>query len=256
MKPSLSLLALLFCPAPAEAQTRPLVEVAPAAKAAPRPHLAPQRVGVGDCYGVPGAELEELAFIRVTLPGAWERTAEHLAKEKAGELGANCLLPAGGGGLDNMRGPAQRAYKAYRVTVPMGPYQVPAPPESLPAAGGGVTGPAGRFQSAGFRQLTPPAEHSAHLGWLGSAAVVVHLVAIDPAAAGAELWGDILKDAEEYFPAAEAAVLAAAKNRTAVGIDLINLSVTIPGKEPGPLAPVLGGAQSGLQPDRHYRRNQ
>lgn len=255
MKPSWSLLALLFCAAPAAAQTNPLVEVVPAAKTAPRPHLAPQRVGVGDCYGVPGAELEELAFIRVTLPGPWERTAEHLAKEKAGELGANCLLPAGGGGLDNMRGPAQRAYKAYRVTVPMGSWQVPAPPESLPAAP--AAGPAGRFQPAGLRQLAPPAEHSAHLGWLGSAATVEHLLAIDPTVAGAELWGDILKDAEEYFPAAEAARLrAAAEKRTAAGIDLINLSVTVPGKEPLP-APGLRGAEAGPQADqRNDRRKQ
>lgn len=241
MKPSWSLLALLCCAAPGAAQTRPLVEVVPAAKAAPRPHLAPQRVGVGDCYEVPGAELEELAFIRVTLSGPWERTAEHLAKEKAGELGANCLLPAGGGGTDNMRGPAQRAYKAYRVTVPMGPYQVPAAPESLPALPAAGPG-AGNFQTAGFRQLTPPAEHSAHLGWLGSAATVEHLLAIDPATAGAELWDDILKDAEEYFPAAETARLrAAGESRTAAGLDLVNLSVTVPGKEPLP-ATVLRGA--------------
>lgn len=217
-----------LCAAAGLAQARPLVEVLPTAAGADgRPHLPPQRVGVGNCYGAPAAQQqEEIAFIKVTIPGPWARSAEHLAKEKAGELGANCLLPVGAAGEDNMRSPVQRSYKAYRVTVPMGAYQVPAPPDSFPAAPPSA-GPAGFFQSPGFRKLTLPEEHSAHLGWTGGAALEEHWVDIDTAAAGPEVLSGILKDAEEFFPPAEYARLQlGVGNRAVVRIDLVNFRVS------------------------------
>lgn len=217
-----------LCAAAGPAQARPLVEVLPsAAGAGGRPHLPPQRVGVGDCYGAPAAQQqEELALIKVTIPGPWPRSAEHLAKEKAGELGANCLLPVGAAGEDNMRSPVQRTYKAYRVMVPMGAYQVPAPPDSFPPASPSASS-AGFFQSPGFRKLTPPEEHSAHLGWTVGTALEEHWVDIDTAVAGPEVSSGIWKDVEEFFPAAEYAKLKSAfRDRVIVRIDLVNFRVS------------------------------
>lgn len=222
--PAGALLLLACAAAPAAAQNSPVVAVTPLLKEA-RPHLAAQRVGVGNCYGVASAASTELiATIKVTLPGPYERTAEHLAKEKAGELGANCLLPEGAAGEEGTRYPVQRSYKALRVLVPFGAYQVPASPGDFPAP---PAAPSGAFQPPGFKELKPPPAHPAHLGWVGGKAVREHAVVIAPAATEPQVWADIVKDAEEYFPPADyALLLRAAGKDVPVRLDLVNFTIS------------------------------
>ena len=216
---------LLVCTAmPAAAQHTPVVAVTPLFKEA-RPHMAAQRVGVGNCYGVAAAASTELiAAIKVTLPGPYERTAEHLAKEKAGELGANCLLPEGAAGEDGGRYPVQRSYKALRVLVPFGAYQVPASPGDFPAP---PAAPTGVFQAPGFKEFRPPPEHPAHLDWAAGKAAREHAVIIDPAATETEVWAEIVKDAQEYFPQPDyARLLHAARKGIPVRLDFLNFTIS------------------------------
>lgn len=225
MRPPACALLLLACAAlPAAAQYAPAVVVVPAIKEA-RPHLAAQRVGVGNCYAVASAASTELiAAIKVTLPGPYERTAEHLAKEKAGELGANCLLPEGAAGEDGGRYPVQRSYKALRVLVPFGAYQVPASPGDFPAP---PAAPSGAFQAAGFKEFRPPPEHPSHLDWTAGRAAREHAVIIDPAATEPEVWAEIVKDAQEYFPPQDQArLLRAAAKGVPVRLDFVNFTIS------------------------------
>ena len=213
-----------FCAcAPAAAQSLPVVEVNRIISE-PRPHLPPQRVGVGNCYGLSGEQrAEELATIKVSLPGPSERTAEHLAKEKAGEIGANCLFPLREAGEDNMRSPVQRVYKALRVTIPAGAYQIPASPGDFPRA---APSPKGSFQATGFRALKPPEKHSAHLGWLSGKGIEKYEVIINPAGIEPAVWADIIKDVTEFFPEGETGKLRqAGQSGAIVGIDLVKFKV-------------------------------
>lgn len=221
--PAGALLLLACAAAPAAAQNSPVVAVTPLLKEA-RPHLAAQRVGVGNCYGVASAASTELiAAIKVTLPGPYERTAEHLAKEKAGELGANCLLPEGGAGEEG-RYPVQRSYKALRVLVPSGAYQVPASPGDFPAP---PAAPAGSFKAPAPKEFKPPPEHSAHLGWTAGRAAREHTVIIDPSAVEPEIWADIVKDAQEYFPPEDYARLQRAAGKgIPVRFDFVSFTIT------------------------------
>lgn len=224
MKKSLyGLVCFFYASASAWTQTQPAIEVLRIIQE-PRPHLPPQRVGVGNCYGVSAAQsVEELATIRVSIPGPSERTAEHLAKEKAGEIGANCLFPLNEAGEDNMRAPVQRVYKALRVTIPAGSYQIPASPGDFPKA---ASSPKGSFQAAEFRPLKPPEKHSAHLGWLSGKGVEKYEVVINTAGIEPSVWDDVLKDVKEFFPEAEAVKLRQAGERGAiVGIDIARLKV-------------------------------
>lgn len=224
MKKSLYGLLFLFCAvATARAQTQPVVEV-DRIISAPRPHLPPQRVGVGNCYGLSAAQsVEELATIKVSIPGPSERTAEHLAKEKAGEIGANCLFPLREAGEDNMRAPVQRVYKALRVTIQAGSYQIPASPGDFQKA---APAPKGSFQAAGFQPLKPPEKHSAHLGWLSGKGVEKYEIIINTAGIEPAVWENIIKDVIEFFPEGEAVKLRqAGQNGAIVGIDLAKFKV-------------------------------
>lgn len=224
MKKSLYGPLFFFCAAaPAWAQTQPAIEVVRIVQGA-RPHLPPQRVAVGNCYGLSGEQkAEELATIKVSIPGPSERTAEHLAKEKAGEIGANCLFPLNEAGEDNLRAPVQRVYKAIRVTIPAGSYQIPASPGDFPKA---APAPKGSFQAAGFRPLKPPEKHSAHLGWLSGKGVEKYEVVINTAGIEPSVWDDVLKDVKEFFPGGEAVKLQQAGERGAiVGIDISRFKI-------------------------------
>ena len=213
-----------FCAcAAAGAQSLPVVAVNRIISE-PRPHLPPQRVGVGNCYGLPAAQqTEELATIKVSIPGPSERTAEHLAKEKAGEIGANCLFPLREAGEDNMRSPVQRVYKALRVTIPAGAYQIPASPGDFPRA---APASKGSFQTVGFRTLKPPEKHSAHLGWLSGKGIEKYEVIINTAGIEPAVWEDIVKDVTEFFPEGEAGKLwQAGQSGAIVGIELTKFKV-------------------------------
>jgi len=207
----------------AAAQSLPVVEVDRIISES-RPHLPPQRVATGNCYGLAGEQqTEELATIKVSIPGPSERTAEHLAKEKAGEIGANCLFPLRGAGEDNMRSPVQRVYKALRVTVPYGPYQIPASPDAFPKA---PPAPKGSFQAVEFRPLKPPEKHSAHFGWLSGKGVEKYEIIINTAGIEPAVWENITKDVTEFFPEGEAVKLRqAGQSGAIVGIDLTKFKV-------------------------------
>lgn len=224
-----ALLGVLLCVASrASAQYSPEVEVTPILKEK-RPHMAASNVAVADCYTttLPGAQREEVALVKVTVPGPWERSAQHLAREKAAELGANCLLLVASFGKDNAQYPVSQSYKAFRVTVPYGPWRVPASPTSLVSAPA-ATGP----RSAGFDfpqptlkvpviEKKPSKAHGDHLSRVMGDAVYLHEVILDPSRADPETWADVVQDVKEYFGEAEAAKLArlVAAGRT-VRIDL------------------------------------
>ena len=197
------------------AQYPPEVEVTQVLKEK-RPHMLASKVAVADCYTttLSGAQREEVALIKVTIPGPWERTAQHLAAEKAAELGANCLLVVSSFGKDNAQYPVHQSYKAFRVTVPYGPWRVPASPASLVSAPS-ATGP----RSAGFDfpqpilkapviEKKPSATHGDHISRAMGEAVYVHEVVLDPSRADPETWADVVQDVREYFGEAEVEKLA------------------------------------------------
>ena len=210
----MALLGVLLCASSlAGAQYPPEVEVTLVLKEK-RPHMLASKVAVADCYtsSLPGAQREEVALIKVTVRGAWERSAQHLASEKAAELGANCLLVVSSFGKDNAEYPVHRSYKAFRVTVPYGPWRVPASAESLASA-------ATASGSAGFNfplpklkapviEKKPSEAHGDHLSRAMGQAVYIHEIVLDPARADSETWADVFQDVREYFGEAEAEKLA------------------------------------------------
>lgn len=219
------LLAILLCiAAHTRAQYQPEVEVVQILKEK-RPHLLASQVAVADCYasGLSGAQREEVAAVKVTVRGPWERSARHLAAEKAAELGANCLFVVSSYGKDNAEYPVQRSYRAFRVTVPYGPWRVPASVESLASTSTAAAVPVFPMQKlkAPVIEKKPSEAHGDHLRRAMGEAVYVHEVALDPARAAPEAWLDVVQDVREYFGEAEAEKLArlAAAGRT-IRIDL------------------------------------
>lgn len=208
MRPALPLVVLLFAASRAWAQYPPEVEVTQILKEK-RPHMLASKVAVADCYtsALPGAQREEVALVKVTVRGAWERSAQHLASEKAAELGANCLLVVSSYGKDNAEYPVQRSYKAFRVTVPYGPWRVPASPESLASAAAASNSAALDFAmpklKAPIVEKKAPEAHGDHLSRAMGEAVYIHEVVLDPALADSETWTDIVQDVREYFGEAE-----------------------------------------------------
>lgn len=206
---------LLFTVSRAWSQYQPEVEVTQILKEK-RPHLLASNVAVADCYTttLPGAQREEVALVKVTIPGPWERSARHLASEKAAELGANCLLLVSSFGKENAQYPVSQSFKAFRVTVPYGPWRVPASPLSLVSAPS-ATGP----RSAGFDfpqprlkvpviEQKPSATHGDHLSRAMGEAVFVHEMTLDPSRADPETLADVVQDVREYFGEAEVEKLA------------------------------------------------
>jgi len=204
-----ALLGVLLFASQIWAQSPPEVEVTQILKEK-RPHMLPSNVAVADCRAtaLAGAQSEEVALIKLSIPGAWERSAQHLAAEKAAELGANCLLVVSSFGKDNAQYPVQRSYKAFRVTVPYGPWRVPASPASLVSAPS-TMGP----RSAGFdfplpKLKTPviekkPSIHGDHLSRAMGKAVYFHEIVLDPARSEPAAWSDVEQDVREYFGEAE-----------------------------------------------------
>lgn len=209
---SAALLGLLLCAASrARGQYQPEVEVVPILEEK-RPHLLASQVAVADCYasGLPGAQREELASVKVTVRGPWERSARHLAAEKAAELGANCLLVVSAYGKDSAEYPVHRSYKAFRVTVPYGPWRVPASAESLASAMAAAETPAFPMPKLKAPVIERKASktHGDHLSRAMGEAVYVHEIVLDPARAGSETWADVVQDVREYFGEAEVEKLA------------------------------------------------
>jgi hypothetical protein len=204
----MALLGVLLCASSrVGAQYPPEVEVIQVLKEK-RPHMLASKVAVADCYTsqLPGAQREEVALVKVTVRGPWERTAQHLASEKAAELGANCLLVTSSYGKDNADYPVHRSYKAFRVTVPYGPWRVPASPESLESASTAAAAPA--FPMPKLKtpviEKKPSEVHGDHLSRAMGEAVYVHEIVLDPARADSESWADVVQDVREYFGEAEA----------------------------------------------------
>ena len=207
MRRTTLLYILISCSAPALAQYQPDIGVT-LTLSEKRPHLAIQQVAVANCYtnDLSGAQREELAVIKVTVRGSWERSAQHLAAEKAAELGANCLHSLFSYGKDNEEYPVQRHYKAFRVTVPYGPWRVPASPESLvPASAAGPSQSGFSMPPLKIRSLEKKhiEAHGGHLSRAMGAAVYFHEVILDPARTKPEMREDVTRDIEEYFGESE-----------------------------------------------------
>ncbi len=209
---SAALLGVLLCAASrARGQYPPEVEVVPILKEK-RPHLLASQVAVADCYasGLSGAQREEVASVKVTVRGPWERSARHLAAEKAAELGANCLLVVSSYGKDNAEYPVHRSYKAFRVTVPYGPWRVPASAESLASAMAAAAMPAFPMPKlkAPVIEKKPAVAHGDHLSRAMGKAVYFHEVVLDFSRTDPATWADVAQDVREYFGEAEAEKLA------------------------------------------------
>lgn len=205
---SAALLGVLLCAASrARAQYPPEVEAVPILKEK-RPHLLASQVAVADCYasGLPGAQREEVASVKVTVRGAWERSARHLAAEKAAELGANCLLAVSSYGEDNAEYPVHRSYRAFRVTVPYGPWRVPASAESLASATAAAAAPA--FPLPKLKtpviEKKPSEAHGDHLRRAMGEAVYLHEIVLDSTRTDPGTRQDVVQDVREYFGEAQA----------------------------------------------------
>lgn len=194
---------LVFSSTSAFAQFQPEVEVFPV-RSEKRPHLAVQQVAVANCHtsDLPGAQREELATIKVTARGPWERSAQHLASEKAAEIGANCLLVLSSYGKDNAEYPVHRQYKAFRVTVQSGPWRVLASPQSLVSAStDNSSKPGFDMPRLSLRPLEkkPSHEHGDHLARAMGDAVFFHEAILEPGRVEPNAWEDVRRDVLEYF---------------------------------------------------------
>lgn len=209
--------ALALClAAPAAAQrVPPRVEVRKAAGAREHPRSAAGLVGVGNCLvTMAQPEVEELASVSVELRGPWERSAEHLAKQAAAELGANCLMPLSRYEPEGDAYPLLRQYRAFLVTTvvtgALGTFRVPAPARafSAPGAAAAAVPPLPALR----RPAPPPPEEVPHGPvWFEHAALESHDVVLDLARMDEAEWEMVHDDVAAYFPAAALRALTVAR---------------------------------------------
>jgi hypothetical protein len=227
---ALLLFAAVF-PGSSRAQySPPKVELDLAASAVKYPHLEIDDVAVADCSGISRAagtvRSEEIGTIRVLAYAPWYQTAEHLAKEKAGEAGANCLLMQYSAGLEGVpvSYPFQASYRAYRLTRLNGfgstSFSTPIRADALLAAG-----QAAQDSSAPQARLTPgPAGHE-HL-WTSGNFIYRYEIGMDTTKFPKETWEDIARDFKEYFPPSEyEQLLLARRGKAKVLVDFKNMRI-------------------------------
>jgi len=194
-------------------------------------------VGVGDCLITHSeAEVVEVALVEVQVVVPWERSAEHVAKQSAAELGANCLMPLQEYGPEDGNYPVVRQYRAFFVTivitVPHAAFRVPASARAFKrrSAADAATVPAlGSLQPPRPAADTPPPlPAGAPYGpvWFEHALIESHDIELDLSRISAAEWTMVSADLARYFPSSEFQNLAAAYARgETVRLDLKELRV-------------------------------
>lgn len=194
-------------------------------------------VGVGNCFSpVALREMKEVAVLTVTVNGPWERSAEHLAKQKAAEAGANCIQPLASYGPEEDHYPIVRQYRAYLVTTSVttidGTFRFPASPrtfepmiQQMPslAAPFPVSAPTTSSAAAvetGELLLAPPPEETDTL-WVSGPHIFSHEIELDLRKITPHKWEAVKDDVKKFFPASEFEILNKAKiDGRPVSIDL------------------------------------
>lgn len=214
----------------------PKVEMDLAVSANSYPHLETDDVAVADCIEITRKDgairSEEIGMIRVMAYAPWYQTSEHLAMEKAGEAGANCLLsqyPAGMAATP-FSYPFQVTYRAFRLTRQEGfgstsyriPIRVEAPPAPDQAPGKAVAAP----PNAGTPAASGEAAHE-HL-WTSGNFIYRYEIGMDTAKFSEETWADVMSDFKKYFPPSDyERMLMARKRKAKVLVDFRNLRIRL-----------------------------
>ncbi|UPT75403.1 MAG: hypothetical protein M0D55_06860 [Elusimicrobiota bacterium] len=231
------LLAAALPPTSSAQYVPPRVELEPAVSANKYPHLEADDVVMSDCIGINRTDgtirSEEIGTIQIMAYTPWYQTAEHLAKEKAGEAGANCLMsqfPPGLGPIP-VSYPFTIAYRAFRLTRQKGfgstsywiPIRADAAPSFVPASTGGSNPPPGA--SAPQARPAPAPTGHAHL-WTSGNFIYRYEIGMDTAKFSKETWEDVALDFKEYFPSSEyQQLLLARRGKEKVVVDFKNMRI-------------------------------
>ncbi|MDE2492191.1 MAG: hypothetical protein KGM24_15190 [Elusimicrobia bacterium] len=203
--------------------------------------LEPGQVFVGDCRGVitklNGVQIEELAVVRLTAYTPWYVSVERVARDKAGELGANCLTKISTWGAGSY--PFTVSYDAFRITRQWGfglraPWfpvskkelaEAASPATPVSAAPAATASPAS-LPGAAAATGASPAQPDVPL-WTSGNFVFRFVLGLDTAKFTPAVWQDVQQDFKEYFPAAQYARLLDAHARGGrILVDFKNLTIT------------------------------
>lgn len=200
------------------------------------PHLETDDVAVADCLNVyklvADVRSEEIGTIRVTAYTPWYQTAEHLAREKAGQLGSNCLSKQYSSGLEGVPAsyPFQISYRAFRMTKQTGfgslGYWIPISRNDMsPVVRAADNGPdQGRNRNEAVPQEQPGHEHL----WSSGNFIYRYEIGMDTSKFTEAVWEDIAKDFKEYFPPSEyRRLLEAHREKAKVLVDFQKMRITV-----------------------------
>ena len=176
---------------------------------------------------------EDIATIRIVFKGKWHKPADHLAKERAAALGANCLVLQESIGIEDWGAGTIRAYKAVRLTNLTGRPIYTKPSDEPPPANPSTTAPASPSITAPAMptppQETPPTQAQPkvhrHFAWVweGGDHILSHRLGFDASRAKKEELEQLSLYVRENFPAPEhGKLLRAYKKRSKIILDFRN----------------------------------
>ncbi len=223
-------LALLLTAGRARGQyLPPRVEVARLPGAGKHYPLEPSQVVAGDCRRLelrdPSVRVRELAVVRVTADTPWYVGVGSVARDKAGELGANCVEKRSEWGRGSY--PLRVSYRAYLLDRQVGfgstAYRAAVPRSELAALATAASPPA---VAAAPAAASPPTAGDAPL-WTNGDFIFRFEIGMDTAKFPDAVWRDVAQDFREYFPPAQYAVLLRAHARGGrILVDFKNLRIT------------------------------
>ncbi|MDP3542372.1 MAG: hypothetical protein Q8T11_07900 [Elusimicrobiota bacterium] len=202
-------------------------------------------VGVGNCFSpVALREMKEVAVLTVSVNGPWERSAEHLAKQKAAEAGANCLQPLASYGPEEHY-PVVRQYRAFLVTTSIttidGTFRLPASPKAFEpppqppaplAAAFPAPAPAAPPEPAGEELLLARSPESEESLWVEGPHIIAHEIVLDLRKITPRGWESIRRDVGKFFPASDFETLKKARREGgSVSIDLRKRTIDLLGDD-------------------------
>lgn len=213
--------------------------------------LEPDQVFIGDCRGLgpklSGVQLEELAVIRLTAYAPWYVSIERTARDKAGELGANCLTKRSSWGAGSY--PFTVSYRAFRLTRRWG-FGLRAPwfpvsskemeraapvgnPAAAPPASAAPAAAESPAPAASGALEVPAAASASYTGqpdiplWTSGNFVFLFVIGLDTAKFSPDVWQDVQQDFKEDFsPAQYAHLIDAHRRRARIQVDFKRLTIT------------------------------